>query len=147
MSISFLATLALAAALDGGDRVRGATSDCGSAERRPRRITHFAQKAVLTKVSPEYPEELRGAGTDAEVMVRILVSRQGLVERTCPAQAPGKAQPDVRLVVAAEAAARRWTFRPNFGFDEGAKPRFDYVEDVLVLRFVPRQRPADRRPQ
>ena len=111
--------------------------DCGFSELRSRRISDFAQRMVKTKAAPEYPREAREAGIGGKVMIRILVDRTGAVAHTCPQILPSRPKPDPRLTAAAQTAAGKWTFQKDFGFDDGAAPTFEFVEDSLLFRFIP----------
>ena len=114
--------------------------DCGFSKLHPRHITHFVERAALTRPGPDYPQDARDVG--GKVTIRILVDQGGAVTATCPQFDAGKPRPLVSLVLAAEAAARRWVFAKNFGFDQNAHVQFDYIEGVLTFRFVPRPRPT-----
>jgi hypothetical protein len=74
---------------------------------------------------------------------RILINKQGLAERTCPKYTKGEPRPDRSLVIAAEAAALQWVFNRNFGIKREGGIRFDYVEDVLIFKFVPQDTNKD----
>jgi hypothetical protein len=70
------------------------------------------------------------------VRVRVLINKQGLVERTCPEYVRGEPRPDRSLVVTAEATALQWTFVPNFGVQPVGGVRFSHVQGVLTFDFV-----------
>lgn len=66
--------------------------DCGFGKYKPRHITHFAEKAAVLRVEPEYPEDAQRKGVSGEVMIRVLIpgtragSARGLRrDRTTPA--------------------------------------------------------------
>lgn len=61
---------------------------------------------AVTKVAPEYPLEARRAGVDGTVLVQALVDKDGRARDTRIA----KSIPDPDD--AAEAAVRRWVFKP-----------------------------------
>ena len=116
--------------------VIGSEGDCGFAKFQPRQISHYIERAALTKVEPSYPLAAKAAGTTGSVRVRILINRAGLVERTCPDYVADRLRPNRSLMIAAEAAALQWRFDPNFGFASGVGLRFKYAEGVLVFKFV-----------
>ncbi len=117
--------------------VTGPEGDCGFSKLRPSRMTAERNGAV-TKVTPQYPRAAKAKGLSGNVRIRILINKQGLVERTCPEYVKGEPKPDRSLVTAAEAAALQWTFDRNFGLQPGDRIRFEYVEDVLVFKFDPK---------
>jgi protein TonB len=80
----------------------------------------------VSRVRPEYPEELRRRGIEGTVMVQVLVATDGLVE-------------DVRIVKSipdldpyAVAAAREWKFKPALA---GGKPVATWVG--VPIKFPP----------
>ena len=119
--------------------VAGPEGDCGFSKLRPSRMTHFVQRGAVTKATPQYPPAAKAKGLSATVRVRILINKHGLVERTCPEYVKGEPKPDRSLVIAAEAAALQWIFDRNFGIEPSRGIHFDYVEDVLVFKFVPEE--------
>jgi hypothetical protein len=114
----------------------GPQGDCGFAEFHPIRVSDFLPRGVLSRAEPQYPRATKAAGITGTVWVRVLINTQGFVERTYPEFVVGLPRPDRNLVIAAEAAALQWTFTPNFGFTSKRAPRFKYVEDVLIFKFV-----------
>jgi protein TonB len=81
---------------------------------------------AVSRVRPEYPEELRRRGIEGTVMVQVLVATDGLVE-------------DVRIVKSipdldpyAVAAAREWKFKPALA---GGKPVATWVG--VPIKFPP----------
>jgi len=134
-----LAMIALTTVLRMGAQVlvSGPEGDCGFSRFAPRRMTHFVDKGAVEKVMPQYPPAAKANGLGGAVWVRLLINKQGLVERTCPAYVRQGKNPDRSLVVAAEAAALHWKFKPNFGIDPAGGVRFDYVYDVILFQFDP----------
>jgi TonB family protein len=116
--------------------VAGPEVDCGFSKLRPSRISEFTNRAVIKKATPEYPPAAKAKGMTGTVRIRILINKQGLVERTCPLYGASEPQPDRSLVTAAEAAALQWTFQPNFGFPPGHLLGFDYIQDILEFEFA-----------
>jgi TonB family protein len=100
-------------------------------------MTHFVDKGAVEKVMPQYPPAAQAKGLGGTVRVRLLIDKQGLVERTCPVYVRHGKRPDRSLVVAAEAAALHWKFKPNFGIEPAGGVRFDYVYDVILFQFDP----------
>ena len=140
-AILLLVCASLAAASDG--LVNGPEGDCGISALQPRLISHFVDRGAITKVKPVYPLAAKAKSLAGMVSVRVLINKQGLVERTCPVYASSEPRPDRSLVVAAEAAALQWTFRPNFGLEPSDGIRFSYAQDVLVFKFVPEEPTRD----
>ncbi len=131
--------LACAPRLTGQVTAAGPEGDCGFSKLRPSRMTHFVQRGAVTKVTPEYPPAAKAKRLSGTVRVRILINKQGLVERTSPEYVKGEPKPDRSLMIAAEAAALQWVFDRNFGMEPGGGIHFDFVEDVLVFKFVPEE--------
>lgn len=117
--------------------VPGPEGDCGFSAFAPRRMTHFADRGALEKVMPQYPPAAKARGLGGAVRVKLLIDKQGLVARTCPVYVRQERKPDRSLVIAAEAAALHWKFKPNFGVEPASGVRFDYVYDVVLFQFDP----------
>lgn len=134
-----LAMIALAGVLGVGGQVLvpGPEGDCGFSDFDSRHMTHFVDKGAVTKVTPQYPPAAKAKGLSGAVRIRVLINKQGLVERTCPVYVRQETKPDRSLVVSAEAAALHWTFKPNFGIEPTGGVRFDYVYDVILFQFDP----------
>ena len=116
--------------------IDGPEGDCGFSKLKPRRMADFVNHSTVEKHSPQFPPAAEARGLTGTVYVKILINKQGFVERTCPAYIKGKPRPDRTLVVAAEAAALQWTFAPNFGIEPVGGIRFDYLQDELVFEFA-----------
>lgn len=116
--------------------VTGPEGDCGFSKMRARQIAHYVERGAVTKPAPQYPLAAKVAGITGTVRVRVLINRNGLVQRTCPEYVKDEPRPDRSLVVAAEAAALQWTFDRNFGFGGQAPPAFEYARGVLTFNFV-----------
>jgi hypothetical protein len=113
-----------------------APAPCGWDRYRPTHITEFAAKMVKKRVVPKYPSEGVRKRLSGRVAIRILVDRQGRVVATCPVPPTSRTPTaDPVLVSAAQDAARRWVFRPDFGLPPGVKLNADLVEDVLFFDF------------
>lgn len=134
-----LTILALGSAvgLCGQVLVRGVEGDCGQSAYHARHLAHFVDKGAIKRITPQYPPAAKAKGVGGEVRIKIIVNKQGLVERTCPMYIPSGSRPDRSLVVAAEAAALNWTFKSNFGIIPSEGVRFDYVYDVILFKFDP----------
>jgi TonB family protein len=116
--------------------VTGPEGDCGFSKLHPQQLAHYVERSAVTRVTPQYPPAAKSNGVNGIVRVRVLINKQGLVERTCPEFVRGKSRPDRSLVIAAEAAALQWRFVPNFGVQPVGGVRFAYVQGVLVFNFV-----------
>ena len=114
----------------------GPEGDCGFSEFHPIRIPDFLPGGIVSRETPQYPRATKAAGITGTVSVRVLINMQGFVERTCPEFVVGLPRPNRDLLIAAEAAAIRWTFTPHFGITSKRTPRSMYVQDVLKFDFV-----------
>lgn len=134
-----LATVILISALrlSAQQLVQGPEGDCGFSEFHPRHMSHFVDKGALTKATPQYPLAAKAKSLGGTVQVRVLINKNGLVERTCPVYVRQEKAPDRSLVVSAEAAALQWTFKPNFGIEPVGGIRFDYIHGVIMFQFDP----------
>src|SRR5687768_3033656 len=91
--------------------IQGPEGDCGLYAFRPRHVSHFVEGSAVTKVVPQYPPIAEAKGFIGAVRIRIVINKQGVVERTCPVYAQRERKPDRSLIVAAEAAALQWRFK------------------------------------
>lgn len=66
------------------------------------------QPKVMTQVRPEYPAEMRATGTGGEVLVDVIVNKEGAVQNAFAASSSNKAFED-----AAVNAVSQWTFMPG----------------------------------
>jgi hypothetical protein len=115
-------------------RVNG-QQDCGFSDYHLFGIAHFDRMAV-NRVTPQYPADAEERGWTGTVQIAVVVDVTGKVVKTCPVYASGKPIPHGPLIAAASAAAKQWTFRPNFGLGPDAHPRFSHVRHVLLFRFA-----------
>jgi hypothetical protein len=109
--------------------------DCGFAAYRPARISHF-DRIAMGGPTPVYPAEAKKSHWSGTVQIGVIVDVEGKVVKTCPLFAPGKPMPHESLIAVASAAAKQWTFKRNFGFGSEIHPSFQYVQHVLMFRFV-----------
>jgi len=109
--------------------------DCGFSKMNARHITHFVDRAVVSKVEPQYPPDAEAKGISSTVLVRVLINKEGRVERTCPVYEGKEPKPDRSFVIMAEAAALQWKFKANFALEPGGDIRFDYAWDIIVFKF------------
>ena len=115
-----------------------AETKCDFSKYRPMRMSHFNRLAIV-KAKPQYPPAAKAKGITGKVRVKILVNKDGLVERACTIHVSDAPEPDQTLAAAAEAAALLWTFQPNFGFTTIGELKLSYVEDILDFDFVIQQ--------
>jgi TonB family protein len=111
---------------------KSSDSGCDFSAYQPVRQSHFVSNTVIEKVKPEYPPEARKRGAQGWINVKILVNRDGAVEKAC-------ADGDQTLKDAAEKAALQWKFKPNFGYAKAAEAgsrKYKYREDVIAFNFV-----------
>jgi protein TonB len=86
------------------------------------------ERALVRSAKPLYPPEAIAKGVQGWVMVKILISREGAVERACALSGPELLRP------AAETAAKQWRFKPHFGL--GDSPPNTYRDEVIPFDFV-----------
>jgi TonB family protein len=115
-----------------------AETACDFAEYKPMRMSHFDRLAT-DKVEPQYPHAARAKGIAGTVRVKVLVNRDGFVEKACAMHISGEPEPDQRLTTAAVAAALQWKFQPNFGITVIGELKVNYVEGILNFAFVIQQ--------
>jgi len=103
---------------------------CDFTAYQPVRESHFVQRTVRKKVKPIYPPEAANRGIQGWVNVKILVDRDGNVEKACAVNG------DQTLKEAAEKAALQWKFKPYFGSANAAKAGSrKYMVDVIAFNF------------
>jgi hypothetical protein len=120
-------------------RISAVENKCDYTKFKPMHITHFAERAAINRVIPQYPPSAEAEGVSGTIEIKILINKQGFVERSCPLTDAKKA--DSRLLVTAEAAALQWIFSKQFGVTPEGDIKFNYVEDVLKFEFIPKKRP------
>jgi len=81
----------------------------------------------MKKVEPIYPPEAANRGIQGWVNVKILVNRDGDVEKACAVDG------DQTLKDAAEKAALQWKFEPYFGRAKAGSRK--YMVDVIAFNF------------
>src|SRR5262249_31708233 len=101
------------------------------------KLADFVQAAVISKVTPSYPEEAKNIGLSGMVYVRVLIDEKGRVEKVC-ADPKLSSTSQSALVEAAQNEDQKWTFKPNFGFPRVPKRlKGRYLEDILGFSFLP----------
>jgi TonB family protein len=109
---------------------KSSDSGCDFSAYQPVRESHFVSRAVIEKVKPEYPPEAMNRDVQGWINVKILVNRDGDVEKACAVDG------DQILKEAAEKAALQWKFKPYFGHanaaDAGSRR---YMWDVIPFNF------------
>src|SRR5262245_21867097 len=107
------------------------SDECDFNDYQPVRESHFIQMAVKKKVNPIYPPEAVSRNIQGLVNVKILIDRDGNVEKSCAIDG------DRVLKEAAEPATLQWKFKPNFGHvhaaDVGSRK---YMVDVIPFNFA-----------
>lgn len=73
---------------------------------RVRVSQRFAQRLLRKKVNPKYPEDAREAGIQGQVLLRVLISKNGDVSTVTLISGPDALAP------AAIEAVKRWKYRP-----------------------------------
>jgi protein TonB len=66
----------------------------------------FANTYLLRRVEPDYPSEARNLRIQGTLMMKVIVGKDGLVERV------SRVEGDSHLAVAAATAIRQWRFKP-----------------------------------
>ena len=106
---------------------KSSNDECDFTAYHPVRESHFVSRTVRKKVKPIYTPEAANRGVHGWVNVKILVNRDGNVEKACAVDG------DQILKGAAEKAALQWKFKPYFGL---AKAGFrKYMIDVIAFNF------------
>ncbi len=101
---------------------------CDFSSFKPLKEPHSLLKAVTKRVDPQYPSVARGAKAEGQVVVRILVNKNGDVVKACVVVG----HPLLRGV--SLVSAKQWKFAKNFGFvDYNLRQR--YAETDLVFQF------------
>lgn len=104
------------------------TDECDFSIYKPVREDHFVRRAVVKTVKPTYPPEAVQGGAQGWVNVRILVNRDGDVEKACALDG------DEKLKKVSEEAALQWKFKHNFGLSNPGRTL--YRVDVIAFHFV-----------
>lgn|SRR5262249_6052173 len=102
--------------------------NCDFAPYHPVRVSDWLWTGgVVQKAEPDYPEEAKRNGVQGTVIVRVLINRDGVVERVC-----GDGTVNALLRTAAEEAAAKWIFRtPELNGE-----RLPYISESLTFKFV-----------
>jgi|SRR5262245_42809137 len=109
---------------------KSSDDECDLTAYQPVGESHFVQRTVTKKVKPIYPPEAANHGIRGWVNVKILVDRDGNVEKACAVD------DDLMLKDAAEKAALQWKFKPYFGRANAAKAGSrKYMVDVIAFNF------------
>jgi TonB family protein len=104
--------------------------ECDFTVYQPVRESHFVQRAVTKKVEPIYPPDAVNRGIQGWVNVKILINRDGDVEKACAIDG------DQSLKDAVEKAALQWKFKPHFGAAKATEAGSrKYMEDVITFNF------------
>jgi TonB family protein len=109
---------------------KSSNDECDFTAYHPIRESHFISRTVRRKVKPIYPPEVANRGVQGWVNVKILVNRDGNVEKACAVDG------DQTLKDVAEKAALQWKFKPYFGLANAAKAGSrKYMVDVIAFNF------------
>jgi TonB family protein len=123
-----LGSLVLAAVLGSSSGVLvQAASECDFSRFKPTRCDGCLEGQEPKRVQPEYPMMARQAGVEGDVVLDVLVDRQGKVVRTCTREG----HPLLRG--AAEKAILKWQFPRNFGLK--SRPKERYILGQVTFRF------------
>ena len=105
---------------------------CDYSDVRVIRMEHLATDAVRHRAKPVYPVKARLNMIEGTATVRVLVDRKGNVVRACAFQG---AEIFYR---SAEAAAKKWKFKPNYGLafvDKSKKRKTVYALASIFFDF------------
>jgi TonB family protein len=109
---------------------KSSNDECDFTAYQPVRESHFVQRTVRKKVKPIYPHEAATRSVQGWVNVKILINRDGNVEKARAVDG------DQTLKNAAEKAALQWKFKPYFGAANAAKTGSrNYMVDVIAFNF------------
>jgi TonB family protein len=87
----------------------------------------FGAAAAVKRVEPQYPGLARKGRATGQVVVRILVDREGDVVKACVVRG------HPLLHRSSVEAALKWKFKRNFGFPK--RPKRKYIQSEIVFTF------------
>jgi hypothetical protein len=105
--------------------------ECNFSKYKPLRVSHFLQMALIGQIQPKYPAAGKAVRAQGEVRVKILVDRNGKVQKACAVEG----HPLLRST--SLYAAYRSRFKSNFGFSKASTFKGkQFITDELVYNFV-----------
>jgi len=110
------------------EKAKPSISECDFSAYKAIREDHFVRRALVKSSKPVYPPDAVTERIQGWVNVRVLVNRNGDVEKVCAING------DEKLKTVSEDAALQWKFKPNFGLSNPGHN--SYREDVIAFRFV-----------
>jgi len=114
---------------------------CDESRLRVRYISDF-ERAAVRKTIPAYPPDAKQKGVEGTVRLKLFVDKLGHVRLACPVYSDEQPRPDSSLVEAAQKAALKWKFLPNFGLHGKLNLQFDYVALFIAFKFALSEPPA-----
>lgn len=103
--------------------------NCDFSEYAPLRFQHLPKNAIEKKVEPVYPKTAYDSNIEGEVVVKVLVNRQGNVIESCVERG------HPLLVSAAVDAAKKWKFKKHFGFSTNSFKNRKYLQTSIAFTF------------
>lgn len=103
--------------------------NCDFSEYAPLRLSRLPSNSVEIKVEPVYPKLAYDSNIEGEVVIKILVNRQGKVVETCVERG------DPMLVSAAVDASKKWRFKKHFGFSANSFKNRKYLQTSIAFTF------------
>ena len=103
-------------------------STCDFSDYKPLKNPHSLLDGAVKKVEPVYPSVARNIGAGGQVVVRVLIDREGDVIDSCIV----KGHPLLRA--SSIQATKEWRFKRNFGFID-YNPKENYAEVDLFFNF------------
>jgi hypothetical protein len=111
--------------------------DCGLDAYRPCNPWSGFSRQVRKTAEPEYPADAVAKRIGGTVRIWAVVDREGRVVRTCPYFEKNKPRPEQSIVDAAEAAAKLWIYKQDFGLRHTDLPQCTYMKTMMVFKFDP----------
>lgn len=103
--------------------------NCDFSEYAPLRFQHLPKNAIERKVEPVYPKTAYDSNIEGEVVIKVLVNRQGYVVETCVERG------EPLLVSAAVDASKKWKFKKHFGFSANSFKNRKYLQTSIAFTF------------
>ena len=103
-----------------------------------------AEGLLIHRIEPDYPAEVKASGASGQVLIRLVINKEGRPIGVMPIKAPGiESTDDPRIGAAAADAVREWRFQPYL-----LNGRSVEVETAVILPFnFASQSPSPSPPQ
>ena len=106
------------------------TKECDFSKYRPLKVSHFLQMALVEQIQPKYPAVGKAVRAQGKVRIKILVDRNGKVQKACAVEGHPLLQSTSLY------AAYKSRFKSNFGFSKASFKGKQFITDELVYNFV-----------